>query len=123
MTNSAKTRPTPAFEKKIDKTVRDGPQFRPSRLGIRETPALPSREDGPSSNSPTRAAEKVGGAQSGAHSDAKPGGGERNRTVDLLLAKQALSQLSYGPLICCSPLNHAPSYVFGRSAVPARSAC
>ncbi len=27
-----------------------------------------------------------------------PGGGERNRTVDLLLAKQALSQLSYTPL-------------------------
>jgi hypothetical protein len=25
------------------------------------------------------------------------GGGERNRTVDLLLAKQALSQLSYTP--------------------------
>jgi hypothetical protein len=28
---------------------------------------------------------------------AKVGGGERNRTVDLLLAKQALSQLSYTP--------------------------
>jgi hypothetical protein len=27
----------------------------------------------------------------------EPGGGERNRTVDLLLAKQALSQLSYTP--------------------------
>ncbi len=39
-----------------------------------------------------------GGAQSGAYSDAKPGGGERNRTVDLLLAKQALSQLSYTPI-------------------------
>jgi hypothetical protein len=26
------------------------------------------------------------------------GGGERNRTVDLLLAKQALSQLSYTPM-------------------------
>ena len=26
------------------------------------------------------------------------GGGERNRTDDLLLAKQALSQLSYGPV-------------------------
>ncbi len=38
-----------------------------------------------------------GGAQSGAHPGAKPGGGERNRTVDLLLAKQALSQLSYTP--------------------------
>ncbi len=40
----------------------------------------------------------AGGAQSGAHPDAKPGGGERNRTVDLLLAKQALSQLSYTPI-------------------------
>ena len=29
---------------------------------------------------------------------AKAGGGERNRTVDLLLAKQALSQLSYTPV-------------------------
>ena len=27
------------------------------------------------------------------------GGGERNRTVDLLLAKQALSQLSYTPKV------------------------
>ena len=27
----------------------------------------------------------------------KPGGGERDRTDDLLLAKQALSQLSYAP--------------------------
>ena len=29
---------------------------------------------------------------------ASAGGGERNRTVDLLLAKQALSQLSYTPI-------------------------
>jgi hypothetical protein len=29
---------------------------------------------------------------------AKAGGARRNRTDDLLLAKQALSQLSYGPL-------------------------
>ena len=28
------------------------------------------------------------------------GGGERNRTDDLLLAKQALSQLSYTPVTC-----------------------
>ena len=28
----------------------------------------------------------------------KPGGANRDRTGDLLLAKQALSQLSYGPL-------------------------
>jgi hypothetical protein len=32
-------------------------------------------------------------------SGAQAGGGERNRTDDLLLAKQALSQLSYTPLI------------------------
>jgi hypothetical protein len=31
----------------------------------------------------------------------QPGGGaRRDRTADLLLAKQALSQLSYGPLAC-----------------------
>ena len=29
--------------------------------------------------------------------DAGPGGASRDRTGDLLLAKQALSQLSYGP--------------------------
>jgi hypothetical protein len=29
----------------------------------------------------------------------KPGGANRDRTGDLLLAKQALSQLSYGPCI------------------------
>jgi hypothetical protein len=28
-----------------------------------------------------------------------PGGANRDRTGDLLLAKQALSQLSYGPLL------------------------
>ena len=31
------------------------------------------------------------------HSSRKAGGGERDRTDDLLLAKQALSQLSYTP--------------------------
>ncbi len=30
--------------------------------------------------------------------EASHGGGERDRTDDLLLAKQALSQLSYGPV-------------------------
>ena len=37
----------------------------------------------------------------------QPGGGGRDRTDDLLLAKQALSQLSYGPLcrvrLACQP--------------------
>ncbi len=32
------------------------------------------------------------------------GGGERNRTDDLLLAKQALSQLSYTPQVCRAAL-------------------
>jgi hypothetical protein len=31
------------------------------------------------------------------HLEAGPGGASRDRTGDLLLAKQALSQLSYGP--------------------------
>ena len=31
----------------------------------------------------------------------RSGGGDRNRTDDLLLAKQALSQLSYGPFVDC----------------------
>ena len=30
----------------------------------------------------------------------KVGGARRDRTDDILLAKQALSQLSYGPIIC-----------------------
>ncbi len=36
------------------------------------------------------------------NSRAKPGGARRDRTDDLLLAKQALSQLSYGPVGRCS---------------------
>ncbi len=98
MTNSAKTRPTPAFDKKIDKTARDGPQLRPPRPGTRERRA-PKPRGRPEFEFPDESSRKpAGGAQSGAHSDVKPGGGERNRTVDLLLAKQALSQLSYTPV-------------------------
>jgi hypothetical protein len=37
----------------------------------------------------------------------KDGGGERNRTVDLLLAKQALSQLSYAPSKVQTPEHRA----------------
>ena len=44
--------------------------------------------------SPTR---KPSTAKRGTSPGAQIGGGERNRTVDLLLAKQALSQLSYTP--------------------------
>jgi hypothetical protein len=36
------------------------------------------------------------------------GGASRDRTDDLLLAKQALSQLSYGPR-SVSPARHAPA--------------
>ena len=35
------------------------------------------------------------------------GGARRDRTDDLLLAKQALSQLSYGPYRRCAPSAHA----------------
>ena len=85
MTNSAKTRPTPAFDKKIEKQCETASSF--------------GRKDGPSSNSPTRAAYNRSAAPNfRARPLAKPGGGERNRTVDLLLAKQALSQLSYTPV-------------------------
>ena len=34
------------------------------------------------------------------HRDSKVGGARRDRTADLLRARQALSQLSYGPLTC-----------------------
>ena len=40
---------------------------------------------------------KVASQLSTLDSDCDPGGGERDRTDDLLLAKQALSQLSYTP--------------------------
>ena len=40
-----------------------------------------------------------GRAGRGAELRAKSGGARRNRTDDLLLAKQALSQLSYGPAL------------------------
>src|SRR5262245_2065456 len=40
----------------------------------------------------------------------KPGGARRDRTDDLLLAKQALSQLSYGPVSTLeSTSRHTPS--------------
>ena len=36
------------------------------------------------------------------------GGGERDRTDDLLVANQALSQLSYTPQFECSPFRNVP---------------
>ncbi len=53
------------------------------------------------------------GAGIGARIGARIGGGERNRTVDLLLAKQALSQLSYTPGRAISP---EPSTTHRRSS-------
>ncbi len=79
-------------------TVRDGPQFRPPRPGLRDARS-PKPQRRPKFKFPDESSMKpLGGAQSGAQPNAKPGGGERNRTVDLLLAKQALSQLSYTPV-------------------------
>ena len=42
-----------------------------------------------------------------------PGGGERDRTDDLLLAKQALSQLSYTPV----PEDRDPGSVIGTASL------
>ena len=41
--------------------------------------------------------------------DIRSGGARRDRTDDLLLAKQALSQLSYGPVRASDIRNHAPA--------------
>ena len=47
--------------------------------------------------------ERSSGSKAGLPTEAalaaKVGGARRNRTDDLLLAKQALSQLSYGPIV------------------------
>ena len=51
------------------------------------------------------------------------GGAEEDRTPDLLLAKQALSQLSYGPCIGPPVFRSAPMRVRpiqGRTGVPAQ---
>ncbi len=92
MTNSAKTRPTPVFDKKIEYSARRPPiTASPTRIRDRRAP----KAKRPKFEFPDeRSINPVGGVQSGA----KPGGGERNRTDDLLLAKQALSQLSYTPV-------------------------
>ncbi len=90
MTNSAKTRPTPIFDKKIEKQCETPPQFRPP--GPEPTKiAFPEPIRRPKFEFPDESIIKpIGNVQFGT----KPGGGERNRTDDLLLAKQALSQLS-----------------------------
>ena len=63
-----------------------------------------------------------GGGISDAGRETGNGGARRDRTDDLLLAKQALSQLSYGPCLSSSPYwaerkdGSAPPYHFGRTA-------
>ena len=44
-------------------------------------------------------ADRIGGAPSSIN---QSGGARRDRTDDLMLAKHALSQLSYGPLVCAT---------------------
>ena len=45
-------------------------------------------------------ADRIGGAPSSIN---QSGGARRDRTDDLMLAKHALSQLSYGPFVVCGP--------------------
>ena len=49
-----------------------------------------------------RAGDAVQACQPAPREAAKTGGARRDRTDDLLLAKQALSQLSYGPHACAN---------------------
>ena len=49
------------------------------------------------------------------------GGARRDRTDDLMLAKHALSQLSYGPFVACAPPARGPSRQLG-AAFAARKA-
>ncbi len=96
MTNSAKTRPIPAFDNKIEKQCETASSSGHPAQDTRRSRSQAARR--PKFEFPDESSIiPIGGAQSGACPNAKPGGGERNRTVDLLLAKQALSQLSYGP--------------------------
>ena len=49
----------------------------------------------------------------------RPGGARRDRTDDLMLAKHALSQLSYGPFGDCRPPARAPARQLGAASRPA----
>ncbi len=75
------------------KTFRRSPRT-PSCAGAKERPRrsrnLPDGKTNPQSTCVARHPKWAGLERAG--------GGERNRTVDLLLAKQALSQLSYTPI-------------------------
>jgi hypothetical protein len=104
-------------------TARPGPPPQPSvGLAVRSTPSRPTarseRQPGQRSGQPRLSVEQPSKPRSGA-GPARPapgqpkprppyrgpgrfdlhklGGARRDRTADLLLAKQALSQLSYGP--------------------------
>ena len=66
-----------------------------NELVCRQAPKLPAPKRRRAQSRPSR---KSGGAKSPATPRPQPSGGaRRDRTDDLLLAKQALSQLSYGP--------------------------
>ena len=52
---------------------------------------------------------------------AHPGGARRDRTDDLMLAKHALSQLSYGPFGVCAPPARGPSRQLGQKPVAGRA--
>src|SRR5690349_6098649 len=56
---------------------------------------------------------------------AKSGGARRDRTDDLMLAKHALSQLSYGPLPEdeCLLVQRSPPLALRRSSLRSRKAC
>ena len=49
------------------------------------------------------------------------GGARRDRTDDLMLAKHALSQLSYGPFVVCAPSARGPSRQLGGAFAPKRT--
>src|SRR5712691_10666028 len=51
------------------------------------------------------------------------GGARRDRTDDLMLAKHALSQLSYGPVPEDECLSRSPSLALRRSSLRSRRAC
>ena len=80
---------------------------RPHQLPLREAneaktdsrfPTTRAREDGTGGKTPNRRLPNLDSRALPQHPcQGTPGGGERIRTVDLLVANQALSQLSYTP--------------------------
>ena len=89
----------PAFQDLPDETLRTS---RPFSACARAHPGKPSLHDVKEhARATTKAASRSSvsgrGAPPRARRGASHGGARRDRTDDLLLAKQALSQLSYGP--------------------------